>query len=241
MEIKRLTTLLILFLIPLNILGCNNKSNKDTLYVFVASSLTDVMTELADAFTKETNIAVGLNLAGSQRLSTQIENGMPAHVFISADYRHADRLFQQAMLTTPQEVAKNQIVFALANNVKGLDSLEDLVGNIKLSLGNEDVPIGKYTRNGLEKLELIYGAGYKEKVLKNAVSLEIDVKQVIARVVSGQVEGDFVYRTDTLVTSPPLQYISLPKEAEVNIDYFMGLTIRQVCRVRRVKSFISLF
>jgi len=59
-----------------------------TLRVFAAASLADALGELAGAYEKtHVGIAVQLNLAGSQQLATQIEQGAAADVFASADQR----------------------------------------------------------------------------------------------------------------------------------------------------------
>src|SRR5271170_6718965 len=60
--------------------------------VFAAASLTNVLQELGDSFTKETSIPVRFSFAASSALARQIENGAPADVFFSADLEWMDYL-----------------------------------------------------------------------------------------------------------------------------------------------------
>ena len=63
-----------------------NPSDHTTLRLFVASSLTDVMHELVDAYEKDNpEIKIQLRVAASSVLAKQIESGAPADIFFSAD------------------------------------------------------------------------------------------------------------------------------------------------------------
>jgi molybdate transport system substrate-binding protein len=53
--------------------------------VFAAASLTNVLQELGDNFTRETNVRVRFSFAASSALARQIESGAPADIFFSAD------------------------------------------------------------------------------------------------------------------------------------------------------------
>src|SRR5882724_9335780 len=66
--------------------------------VFAAASLKEAFAELARRFEAEhAGASVRLNLAGSQELRVQIENGAPADVFASADLRHMAALEQASL------------------------------------------------------------------------------------------------------------------------------------------------
>jgi molybdate transport system substrate-binding protein len=64
--------------------------------VFAASSLSEALREVAGDFeTGHPHTKILLNLAGSQTLATQIEQGAPADLFISANNRARERLQRQ--------------------------------------------------------------------------------------------------------------------------------------------------
>ena len=54
---------------------------KSPITVFGAASLTNVLQDLGDGFTRETAIPVRFSFAASSALARQIENGAPAEVF----------------------------------------------------------------------------------------------------------------------------------------------------------------
>ena len=64
------------------------------LHVAAASNLGHTLTTLSAAFTKSTGIPVIPSLGATAQLATQIENGAPFDVFLSADEQHIDTLIR---------------------------------------------------------------------------------------------------------------------------------------------------
>jgi len=64
----------------------------DELLVSAAASLTDVMKELGARHEKQTGDKLIFNFGGSSLLARQIEEGVPADIFVSADEAQMDRL-----------------------------------------------------------------------------------------------------------------------------------------------------
>jgi len=65
-----------------------------------------------------------------------------------------------------------------------------------------------------------YGPGYSDKVLKNLVSEESDVKQVVAKVQLGEADYGVVYGTDvTPSVAPRLRTIAVPPQFNVIAEY----------------------
>ncbi len=88
------------------------QSRKTPITVFAAASLTDVLQDLGDGFTKDTSIPVRFSFAASSTLARQIENGAPADMFFSADlewmdYLQARKLIQPA---TRHDALGNRLV-----------------------------------------------------------------------------------------------------------------------------------
>src|SRR5262245_22673530 len=82
-------------------------SAEEPLRVFAAASLTEAFHEIAAAFKEDAGASVELNLAGSQLLRTQLEQGAAADVFASADIVHADALKQSHLLGDYKVFARN--------------------------------------------------------------------------------------------------------------------------------------
>src|ERR1700704_2066726 len=80
--------------------------------VFAAASLTNVLQDLGDAFTKDSNIPVRFSFAASSALARQIENGSRADLFFSADLEWMDYLQARNLIqpATRQDVLGNQLV-----------------------------------------------------------------------------------------------------------------------------------
>src|ERR1700678_2304385 len=92
--------------------GYAAEAGTTTLTVFGAASLTNVLQDLGDAFTKETSIAVKFSFAASSTLARQIENGAPADIFMSADTDWMDYLQTRHLIqdSTRTDVAGNRLV-----------------------------------------------------------------------------------------------------------------------------------
>jgi molybdate transport system substrate-binding protein len=186
------------------------------LLVFAASSLREAFDDLARLFERQNaGVTVELNLAGSQELRTQIENGAPADVFASADWKQM-RALVSARLAGPARVfAQNEPVIAVpAGNPAGIHSLGDLPRARRIVVGAPEVPIGAYTLRVLDAADRRYGAGFRARVEARVVSRELNVRQVLAKVTLGKTEAAIVYRTDAEATRG---IAIVPIAAELNV------------------------
>src|SRR5712664_4732592 len=87
-------------------------ADKPPITVFAAASLTNVLQELGDGFTRQTSIPVRFSFAASSALAKQIENGAPADIFFSADIEWMDYLQTRKLIQAPtrQNALGNQLV-----------------------------------------------------------------------------------------------------------------------------------
>ena len=188
--------------------------------VFAAASLTEAFRELACGETGS-----GFNFAGSQQLALQLEQGAKADVFASADQRWMDYVQERKLIEGEARVfAHNRLVVIVPKSNPGrIRRLEDLAKRgVKLVVGAEAVPVGKYTREAIENLagEPGFPSGYSSKVLGNVVSQEENVKSVVAKVQLGEADVGFVYRSDvTREVSRYLTVLEIPKDANVLASY----------------------
>jgi molybdate transport system substrate-binding protein len=201
--------------------GCNSSvdgQSQQELTIFAAANLTEAFTEMEQVFEEETGIEVIISFAGSQILRTQIEQGAPADVFASADLSHMEALFEQELVEKDQPLSYNNLVLIVPKqNPAGIDSLKDL-GDIthRLIVGVEDVPIGIYTRDVLDNAGEEFGLDFKENVLKNVVSLETNVKQVVGKIALGEGDAGIVYVSD-LIPSIEDKVIAIDIPEEMNV------------------------
>jgi molybdate transport system substrate-binding protein len=177
-------------------------TEKATLHVFAAASLADAFGELATEFERaHAGTRVQLNLAGSQQLAVQIEQGAAADVFASADRQWMDYVVQHAHVEgTPVVFARNRMVAIVPRtNPARIGRLQDLAKpGVKLVMCAEAVPAGRYGREVLANLSRAQGfdAGFARRTLANVVSEEDNVRAVVSRVQIGEADAGLCYRSD---------------------------------------------
>lgn len=190
------------------------------LLVFAASSLREAFTDLARLFERQNaGVTVELNLAGSQELRTQIENGAPADVFASADWKQMQALVSAHLAAPARVFARNEPVIAVpSTNPAGIHSFGDLPRARRIVVGAPEVPIGAYTLRILDEADRRYGAGFRSRVEARVVSRELNVRQVLAKVTLGEAEAAIVYRTDAEATRG-VTIVDIPAQLNVVAEY----------------------
>jgi len=197
------------------------------LTIFAAASLTDAFRDIGQAFERDLpGTQVAFNFAGSQQLALQLEQGAQADVFASADERSMERLIGARLIQRgdPLVFARNQMVVILPSDNPGrIETLIDLSKpGLKLILAGEQVPAGAYARQVLHNLagDPAYGAGFEAAVLRNVVSNEENVKQVVAKVQLGEADAGMVYRSDvTPSVADKLRQIEIPARHNITAVY----------------------
>ena len=202
-----------------------------TVTVYAAASLTESFNEMADLFSAENGGArVSFNFANSSQLRAQIEQGAPADVFASANEREMKTLVEGGMIAgEPQIFARNRLVVILPKANPGrIESVQDLgKPGVKFVAAGSAVPVGGYFLQVLDtmKADPAYGSDFKDKVMRNFVSEETDVKQVVAKVQLGEGDAGVVYLTDvTPKVAPNLQVIEIPDALNVIAKYPIAVT-----------------
>lgn len=208
-------------------IGCGNsstKKNENSLVISAASSLTEPLNKIKTNFEKENNIKVNINYAGSGTLRKQIEEGAPVDIYFSADKDNYEKLLKSNLIdkNLGEYNLKNEIVLIINKSFKNysdIKSIEDL-GKIKLdklSIGTpETVPAGKY---GLETLN--YYNIFNN--LKDNIVYGKTVKDVLNYVLTQNVDGGIVFKTDTLGKEDKINIITIPSQSHSEIIYKCGI------------------
>ena len=205
--------------------------------VFAAASLRESFEALAKAFeAKSPGVKVHLNLAGSQELRTQIENGARADIFASADQKHMAALVKANLVTAPRVFARNTPVIIVPKGNPGhVASFEQLINAKKIVIGVPEVPIGNYTLQILDKA----GADFKQKVLGNVVSRELNVRQVLAKVSLGEADAGIVYKTDAMASKDKVEIIEIPAKVNVVAEYPIAV-LNKAPQAAAARAFVDL-
>jgi molybdate transport system substrate-binding protein len=213
--------------------------------VFAAASLTDAFNELKTQFTRlNPRVEVEYNFGGSPTLRTQLEQGARADVYASADQAQMNLASQNGVVTSTGKVfVRNSLVIVTPkDNRARISTPADLRRpSLKLVLANADVPVGAYARQSLAAMERdpAFGQGFADAVLKNVVSLESNVKQVVAKVELGEADGGIVYGTDiTPALASKLTSIAIPAQFNVIAEYPIAL-VKGAGNARAGQAFID--
>jgi molybdate transport system substrate-binding protein len=167
--------------------------------VSAAASLQNALNEIIPLYERtRPNIRVSLNLAGSGTLETQIEQGAPTDIFISAAPQFMDTLETKGFLLSGTQInlLANSIVLVAPKGTTNIASFRDLTRNDVhlVAMGDPaSVPAGLYAQKILESLG-IYDAVRKKSVLG------ADVRQVLGYVESGSADAGIVYATDAAIS-----------------------------------------
>ena len=220
-------------------------SEPQTITVFAASSLTDVLKEITEDFQLDhPGIHVELNLAGSQELRLQLEHGARADVFLSADPRQMELAAAAGLLAGPPVVFATNRLVVIAAKPNGANSGSEQVQDqhwssgagqlaalkhladpgVSLALASPEVPAGAYAREAIQRLEGLFASEmdhYADKVLANTATEEANVRSVAMKVALGEVDRGFVYATDAMTpfVSENAFQIPIPPEASPEATY----------------------
>jgi len=175
--------------------------------VYAAASLTNVFPAI-DSHEK-------YSFGGSNTLAAQITQGAPADVFASANMTLPTTLFQKGLCSKPIVFTRNRLVIVVPKaNSAGIHSIYDLTrSGVKVDIAAKGVPVGSYTLQVLKNMNLTAA------VLKNVVSKETDVREVLAKVALGEADAGFVYSTDAKTVPGKVTVIKVPAWAQPKVQY----------------------
>jgi molybdate transport system substrate-binding protein len=183
-----------------------SKAKAPRLTVFAAASLTNVFPKL-DPHER-------YSFGGSNMLAAQIQQGLPADVFASANTKLPYALHKLGLVTTPYVFTSNRLVIVVARgNPHGLRGVRDLEqSGLRIVMAAAGVPVGDYTRTVLARLGL-------SDLVGKAVSQETDVREVLAKVVLGEADAGFVYATDAKTVAGKVAVLRIAPSAQPRVQY----------------------
>ncbi len=209
--------------------------------VFAAASLTNVLQQLGDDFTRSTGVPVRLSFAASSVLARQIDAGAGADVFFSADQEWMDYLQQRGRLqkSSRRNLLGNRLaLIAPTGSTQELKiapgfPLARALGDGRLATGDPDsVPVGRYAKSALTRL------GVWKEVADRLVRAE-DVRQALTFVARGEVPFGIVYATDAHIEQRVRIVGIFPAETHGPITYPIALTSRAGTEASRFVEFLQ--
>ena len=214
------------------------------LTVFAAASLTDAFQEIGMAFTAQTGLAVEFNFGAASALVAQLEQGAPADIFASADTRQMTNAQKAGRIGTEPVIFTTNVLTVVfpADNPAKIATLADLARpSVRLILVAAGAPIRVYAEEVLQKLadSPDYPDDFKAQVLKNLVSEEPTVRQVVAKIALGEADAAILYRSDaTPKAAQAVATLPIPDEYNVIATYPIALT-NDSAQPERAQQFID--
>ncbi len=218
---KKFLSLVLALVLVLTMVACGEKqptndNQNDTpetveLTVFAAASLTESLTAIGEKYMAENqNVKISFNFDSSGKLLTQIKEGAPCDLFISAAPKQMNALdgtlkedadknpdgLDMLVAGSRIDLLENKVALAVPEgnpkNIESFDQLADLLknGEVMLAIGNSDVPVGQYT----QKIFAFYGID--EEAVVSKLTYGSNVKEVTTAVSEGTVDCGIIYASD---------------------------------------------
>lgn len=207
---KHLSLLLALCLI-LSLSACGSTKPSTEVIVFAAASLQEPL-DAAIGHYKDVapDVMVVATYDSSGTLKTQIQEGAPCDLFISAAPKQINALdgslkgdseknpdsLDFVVAGTRLNLLENKVTLSVPEgNPAGIESFDQLIellknGNVMLAVGNSDVPVGQYTR----KIFAYYGID--EAAIAHKLTYGSNAKEVTTQVSEAAVNCGIIYGTD---------------------------------------------
>lgn len=212
---KKLTTLILALLLSVSAFS-------KEIVVSAAASLKNCLEEILPEYEKLSGDKVLLNLGGSGTLRTQIENGVPVDLFISADQKNVKILVDKDMakkensydfLSNSLILVKSPYSKSSVNSVEGLKN-----SDVYLVIGNPDTaPVGNYTLTALKNLEIL------DKLNREKLVYAKDVSAVVQYVEMGEADFGVIYNSDKNRMKNPIVVEEFPENSYDKVIYSVAI------------------
>lgn len=237
-------SLIICTMIVLSVTGCGKMqttapppSQLVEINVSAALGLKDALLEIQKKYEADHPIKIVYNLASSGALKTQIEQGAPTDLFISAANKQMDELQKKNLIipTIRKNLVGNQLVLIVPKASElNLQSFQDLSkGNVtRFGMGVPDtVPAGEYAKQVFEKLEVW-------KTVQEKAVMAKDIQTVLTYVETGNVEAGIVFST-VAAASDKVKIVAIAPAGTHEPITFLGAVISGSKHPKEAEAFLQ--
>ena len=189
--------------------GCK-KDESDKISIATAANMQFAMKELSEAFTKQNGIKCDIIVSSSGKLTAQIKEGAPYDLFVSANMKYPEDLFQDGFTTKKPEIyAYGNLV--LWSTTKGIEPGFEVLDKSEIrhiALANP-----KTAPYGQAAIDALNHSGLFEKVERKLVFGE-SISQTNQFIISGSAQIGFTAKS--VVLSPQVAGKGQWKEIDAN-------------------------
>jgi molybdate transport system substrate-binding protein len=129
-------------------------------------------------------------------------------------------LATEGLVVGPALFACNEpVVIVRMGLAASIKAFADLPSVDRIVVGAPEVPIGAYTAQIWKKAAAKLGADFAAHLEEKVVSRELNVRQVLAKVLLGEADAGIVYRSDALAAQGKVALVEIPPELNVTAAY----------------------
>ncbi|MBI9097588.1 MAG: molybdate ABC transporter substrate-binding protein [Spirochaetaceae bacterium] len=236
---KHIKELLTFVIITIILFSCSTKHKDNFITILTAASTTDIISDIAALYEKDTGTKVKINTASSGTLAKQLETGAEADIFISASGKWMDYAESLGLIEERQPFLRNSLVL-ISHRDSPIASFEmnrntnfPALFTSRLSMGDPDyVPAGQYALEALKYLG--WYNSLKDRLLPAA-----HVRAALSVIEFDEAELGIVYETDSL-KSHKVKIISFfPEESYSPILYHCALIQQSNTRGRIFYNYLT--
>jgi molybdate transport system substrate-binding protein len=212
------------------------------LTIYGAASLKGVLDKVKAAYeTANPGTTLTISTDSSATLETQIEQGAPADVFLSADTTNPKKLVDKGLAAGAAiTFAGNKLTIIVpTTNPAVINAPSDLAkSGVKVIGAGDAVPITKYAAMLVANLakESGYPADFAAKYMANVASKEDNVKAIVAKIELGEGDAGIVYVTDSKA-STKVTTVDVPDTANVPATY-AGVVVKASKNAAAAQAFL---
>ena len=215
--------------------GCTKSEEPKEITILAAASMKDALETIKEQYPNKA-VTIHYSYGASGTLQTQIEQGAPADIFISAADKQMDALEEQDKIDTSTRTVllKNELVLIASKENKEITGIDDLTTDkvTTIALGDvASVPAGQYANEALTKLKLL--AAIQDKTVYGS-----DVRAVLNWVEEGQADCGVVYGSDAKSSDKVRIVEVFPSDSHEDIQYPMAL-IKDSKQPEQAKAFMK--
>lgn len=190
--------------------SCNDQ-NEHYLNIAAAANIQFALQEIVESFTKETGIKCKTIVSSSGKLTAQIKEGAPFDIFLSADMRFPDELYNYKLTEERAKVYAfgNLVLWTMENETDDLWNLLEKSDIKKIALANP-----KTAPYGVAVLESLKEKGIYEKLKKKFVYGE-SIAQTNQFILSKAAQIGFTAKS--VVLSPNVKEKGIWQEVNQNL------------------------
>jgi len=232
-----LTRVLAMLIAGLLAAGCagTTSGSTDALTVYAAASLKDAIEHVVTVYeTAVPGATISLATGSSATLRTQVEQGAPADVFLSADQANPRKLVESGLTDGPvvDFAGTTLAIIVPVTDPAGIRTPADLARpGVKVIAAGADVPITTYARRVVANL------GIAVAYDANVVSREDNVRAVVAKIELGEGDAAIVYATDAAM-SDKVSTVDIPVGANVTAVY-AGVVVKSSRHAAAAHAFLT--